>query len=828
MLHARDFSRLRGTLVGISDRVLDAHLRLYRQYVDQLNALEALYPMMDWARPAGGGEPDRDDRRLLGVPVKGLDLAPVGPLDDAIQLLHAEARGRGLDVGALAMTFGDEDFWTTDRGCTINVPWFLANPTLWRLASRRPETAYTPEQVRRCLRHELGHVVFFAYELGASRPWREQFGDPSAAYTDVYVADPRARTHVEYLTGVPRHYAQKHPEEAWAEAFARWLDGAGGWREEYAAWPQALAKLEYVDRLVPALGKPANRYPGRPVPYRQLRGTVAERLGLPTDPVVGAGLGLTQHGELLRREPHLYDAVVLHESYFDALGEGTAPPPQLLAAACAAWGSWESYLLDLRAIAANTHGWALTVWDPRAQRMRNALVEGHSVGVLAGCPVLLAIDVHEHSYAGDFLDRKDVYLGAFFRNVDWRVVAARLLHADPRGIGAFTVTQEFEDSDPDRVTLALLRVLDAVPDDDRRMAGREGLVRMDKEITHTKTGTKFMRPYWVSPAKAKTAAVAAGGPRVAEAEKVVQFKPMPKREWTGTTREAFSRNQAEMMNAAQRAVGEIALAGQLASSHYIERDAVQYPTRGVTSLTTEDNLTLGGRRTSGVHYPDGRMVLDSDVADELRSALIDGEAKTPAQKFAVHVFLHEAMHGASRPDALYEGLPDEPGHRRPHAAMQEAITDVLAHHYKRQFAQETLGLKWEQPELPLYTLPNATTGTSSSDVSSSYHPFVERFGKLVVLGAGLDLEKGHSSADVQNEAARLAIILKQQPASRYQMLSHWLLRKAPGWSELPARWRRTVAMDDAAEAFMVGEINYDELKARREAALAPTFGPATT
>ena len=52
------------------------------------------------------------------------------------------------------------------------------------------------------------------------------------------------------------HYAQKHPDEDWAETFAVWLEG-GPWRRRYRDWQVALAKLEYVDRDRRASSAPA-------------------------------------------------------------------------------------------------------------------------------------------------------------------------------------------------------------------------------------------------------------------------------------------------------------------------------------------------------------------------------------------------------------------------------------------------------------------------------------------------------------------------------------------------------------------------------------------
>jgi hypothetical protein len=76
------------------------------------------------------------------------------------------------------------------------------------------------------------------------------------------------------------HYAQKHPDEDWAETFAVWLDPLSRWRRRYGDWQVALAKLEYVDRILEVervcRGSPPNPRIGRRVPYTEIRETVAE------------------------------------------------------------------------------------------------------------------------------------------------------------------------------------------------------------------------------------------------------------------------------------------------------------------------------------------------------------------------------------------------------------------------------------------------------------------------------------------------------------------------------------------------------------------------
>jgi hypothetical protein len=48
-------------------------------------------------------------------------------------------------------------------------------------------------------------------------------------------------------------YAQKHPDEDFAETFAVWLTPGSAWRRRYKGWP-AMRKLRYVDRMARMFG----------------------------------------------------------------------------------------------------------------------------------------------------------------------------------------------------------------------------------------------------------------------------------------------------------------------------------------------------------------------------------------------------------------------------------------------------------------------------------------------------------------------------------------------------------------------------------------------
>jgi hypothetical protein len=73
-------------------------------------------------------------------------------------------------------------------------------------------------------------------------------------------------------------YAQKHPDEDFAETFAIWLTPNSDWRRTYEGWP-ALEKLEYVDRVMQEISAESLDVapPGEDdLPVEAMRYTVAE------------------------------------------------------------------------------------------------------------------------------------------------------------------------------------------------------------------------------------------------------------------------------------------------------------------------------------------------------------------------------------------------------------------------------------------------------------------------------------------------------------------------------------------------------------------------
>jgi len=176
--------------------------------------------------------------------------------------------------------FGNE-WGCVNKKISISIPFYLATPELRDLEGEAP----TNEEMMKILRHETGHAINYAYKLWQQQEWKETFGDFNKKYRAGYLyrVNPWSKSYVRHLhyLGDP-HYAQKHPDEDWAETFAIWLDPRSHWGDKYRNWPNALDKLSRVDRLIEEIaGKvPLNMRKKRDGVYGMIEDTVSEWWGL--------------------------------------------------------------------------------------------------------------------------------------------------------------------------------------------------------------------------------------------------------------------------------------------------------------------------------------------------------------------------------------------------------------------------------------------------------------------------------------------------------------------------------------------------------------------
>ena len=188
-------------------------------------------------------ESERD--QLLGRRISELGLAIHGTrVERLVARLYDELGERG--VAFRPPVYLSDQWGCPDGTPVIGVPFYLADERLERIEAEHAGAVESDDEAMRYLRHEAGHAVNYAYRLHARDDFATVFGDYGRPYEEHYAADPLSREHVRHILG---WYAQKHPDEDFAETFAVWLTPGTDWRTDYAGWG-ALRKLEWMERVI--------------------------------------------------------------------------------------------------------------------------------------------------------------------------------------------------------------------------------------------------------------------------------------------------------------------------------------------------------------------------------------------------------------------------------------------------------------------------------------------------------------------------------------------------------------------------------------------------
>jgi hypothetical protein len=190
-----------------------------------------------------------DFRSLLRRRIDRLGLKLEGsPVARFVRQLQKELRAKGI-LRFRAVCYLTDEWGCPDREPIIGIPFYLADPKLASLEKRMNDLEDS-RKIMMYLRHEAGHAFNYAYKLYDTPRWRQLFGPFRRPYREDYKPVPFSRRYVRHMEG---WYAQKHPDEDFAETFAVYLTPGSRWRTRYHGWP-ALKKLQYVDRIVRRVG----------------------------------------------------------------------------------------------------------------------------------------------------------------------------------------------------------------------------------------------------------------------------------------------------------------------------------------------------------------------------------------------------------------------------------------------------------------------------------------------------------------------------------------------------------------------------------------------
>jgi superoxide dismutase, Fe-Mn family len=158
--------------------------------------------------------------------------------------------------------------------------------------------------------------------------------------------------------------------------------------------------------------------------YESNYGGAVKRLNLITEQLAELDFGTAPNflvNGLKREELIAANSMILHELFFDGLGDESAPGKELSTALARDFGSverWRSEFIAMGKALAGGSGWVLLSWSPRDQRLVNQWAADHCHTLAGGQPVL-ALDMYEHSYHIDYGAKAATYVDTFMKAIRW-------------------------------------------------------------------------------------------------------------------------------------------------------------------------------------------------------------------------------------------------------------------------------------------------------------------------------------------------------------------------------------------------------------------------
>jgi len=133
--------------------------------------------------------------------------------------------------------------------------------------------------------------------------------------------------------------------------------------------------------------------------------------------------------------------LILHELFFDGLGDQSEPGPVVREALSRDFGSfdrWRAEFIAMGKALGGGSGWVLLSWSRRDRKLVNQWASDHCHTLAGGTPIL-ALDMYEHSYHMDFGAKAATYVDTFMEVVRWRNVDQLFTSlADESGVEATT------------------------------------------------------------------------------------------------------------------------------------------------------------------------------------------------------------------------------------------------------------------------------------------------------------------------------------------------------------------------------------------------------
>ena len=124
---------------------------------------------------------------------------------------------------------------------------------------------------------------------------------------------------------------------------------------------------------------------------------------------------------LKREELIAGNSMILHEVFFNGLGEESGPGAKLAEAIARDFGSierWRSQFMAMGRAEGGGSGWVILTYSPRDKRLVNAWAADHTTTIAGGTPILV-MDMYEHAYAMDFGAKAVNYVDTYMKVIKW-------------------------------------------------------------------------------------------------------------------------------------------------------------------------------------------------------------------------------------------------------------------------------------------------------------------------------------------------------------------------------------------------------------------------
>jgi superoxide dismutase, Fe-Mn family len=158
--------------------------------------------------------------------------------------------------------------------------------------------------------------------------------------------------------------------------------------------------------------------------YENNYGGAVKRLNLITEQLAGLNFNTTPGyviNGLKREELIATNSMILHELFFDGLGDESAPGKYLATALARDFDSverWRAEFIAMGKALGGGSGWVLLSWSPRDRRLVNQWAADHCHTLAGGQPIV-TLDMYEHSYRIDYGAKAANYVDTFMNAIRW-------------------------------------------------------------------------------------------------------------------------------------------------------------------------------------------------------------------------------------------------------------------------------------------------------------------------------------------------------------------------------------------------------------------------